>query len=90
MRQCNGVCSRDKVKLIKKPIYTFQDYCAECEVYYPKGSHSICSCCKCMVRMSGVKSEWKRKSLNSTISIKEHGKLSVSVLHSSRLSKTVL
>ena len=88
MRQCNGICGRDKVKLIKKPIYTYQDYCAECEVYYPKHAHRICPCCKCMVRMSGVKSEWKR--LNTRLSIKEHGELSVSVLHSSRLPKTIL
>jgi hypothetical protein len=82
VRQCNGVCNRDKVKLIKKPIYVFQDYCAECEVYYPKNSHRICPCCKCMVRVSGVKSEWKRKHLNRGESIVEHGDLPVSVIHS--------
>jgi len=86
MRQCNGVCDRDKVKLIKKPIYTFQDYCRECEVYYHKGKFHACPCCKCMVR---VKAHHK-KHLNSTNSIVEHGELSISVLHTNGFPKGIL
>ena len=90
MRQCNGVCNRDKVKLIKKPIYTHQDYCRECEVYYHKRKFHTCPCCKCMVRMSGVKSDWKRKHLNSTQSIVEHGKLPIPILYSCGFPKGIL